>query len=238
MGNAASLGSAPRTAVAPYGQQNNQPINYQAQTACTQQCQPEPFWQAAFHDPVAAFTLWLAVATTGLWGFTGALWWVTYRLSKEAKASSDRQAKNAEAGLRAYLDFDGVQFMPPKHGDIPEGVRVVTKNYGQTPAYEVRQTIELFLKRVDAAEIWPVEGSITEGRAGTITLNDDHKWNVTFPIPMEMWATLKAGMTRLIVQMRVTYLDAFEQPHILESDFESTGGQGLFHYIAGSRKAD
>jgi hypothetical protein len=99
MGNAASSGSAPRTAVAPRDQQHKAAGDHGSQTASPQQQPTEPLSQWALNDPVAAFTLWLAVATTGLLIFTGGLWLATYRLGRDAKASGADQAKKMERSI-------------------------------------------------------------------------------------------------------------------------------------------
>ncbi|MEA3050803.1 MAG: hypothetical protein QOG84_2639 [Sphingomonadales bacterium] len=50
-------------------------------------------------DPLAFYSLILALSTTLLCIFTGALWWATYRLSKDAKESSEAQADKMERSI-------------------------------------------------------------------------------------------------------------------------------------------
>jgi len=57
------------------------------------------FIQRTFDDPVAAFTLWLALATTGLWIFTGFLWRATYNLAKDTKTAGTDQADKMERSI-------------------------------------------------------------------------------------------------------------------------------------------
>lgn len=98
MANATSTGGTLATGAAPPDQKSRADGDWGAHTGTTQQ-QPEGFWQTTYNDPVAVFTLALAIATTGLWGFTAALWRATYQLSKDAKASGEAQADMMERSL-------------------------------------------------------------------------------------------------------------------------------------------
>lgn len=51
-------------------------------------------------DPVAVYSLILAISTSLLCAFTGALWWATYKLSKDAKDSATAQADKMDQSVR------------------------------------------------------------------------------------------------------------------------------------------
>jgi hypothetical protein len=94
-----------------------------------EQKSPESFGQRTFDDPVAAFTLWLAVATTGLWIFTAFLWRATVSLAADAKISGTEQAERMErsidAATKAALAMESIaQSGATNSEQIIEGVRL------------------------------------------------------------------------------------------------------------------
>lgn len=99
MGNAGSSGSAPRAAVAPHDQQHEATTPQQGHAASSQQEPSITIWQATLDDPIALYTLILAVATTLLWLFTAGLWYVTFRLSRDAKTTAETQADKMERSI-------------------------------------------------------------------------------------------------------------------------------------------
>src|SRR5258706_6905725 len=72
---------------------------------------------------IAAFTVILAFATAFLWG-------ATRQLVKGADDTAKRQ-------LRAYVFVDSVNVANVVEGSGPPESRVIIKNFGQTPAYQV-----------------------------------------------------------------------------------------------------
>ena len=80
-------------------------------------------------DPVAAFTLWLAVATTGLWVFTYKLWRSSVDLAKDTrdgeKAQADKMERSIAEGARAAAAMEGVaESMAINAKQIVESVEV------------------------------------------------------------------------------------------------------------------
>jgi hypothetical protein len=84
------------------------------------------FWQKVTEDPVAAFTLVLAISTIILAGSTILLWWVTWQ-------SGLRQAKETEILQRAYVSVDPLGTHLMKDGGHIIG-HVAIKNAGNLPA--------------------------------------------------------------------------------------------------------
>jgi hypothetical protein len=99
MGNAASSGITSGTAVPPQSKSGEALREHQPQSARAEQHPPEPFWEATFSDPVAFWTLWLALATTALWFFTYRLWRATKTLAEDAKTTSADQAEKMERSV-------------------------------------------------------------------------------------------------------------------------------------------
>ena len=85
-------------------------------------------------------TFWLALFTCFLFIFTGSLWWVTYRLSRDARNTSSEQQKALIAVQRAFVFPLQVQMM--NDGQVVAGalmwtIRVWWENSGSTPAKNV-----------------------------------------------------------------------------------------------------
>ena len=119
---------------------------------------------------VADATYFLAVVTMLLAVFTGGLWFVTYRLAKDAKDTSKRQAEEMKNSLNladeairttrdayiaserpwisveAIVDTDLIR----KDGNVEFGIRFTVKNHGSSPAINVRVCYEVVALRVAA----------------------------------------------------------------------------------------
>src|SRR4051812_15640546 len=107
MGHAVSSGASPSTTLT-HSQLGKVPINHEALIAHTEQSAQEPFWHAAFwtnsfSDPVAIFTLWLVIATTGMWAFTALMWSITRssvnetrKVAKTAQDALDHERRSTE----------------------------------------------------------------------------------------------------------------------------------------------
>ena len=100
-------------------------------------------------------TVALALFTLLLFGFTAALWWVTLKLGRQAKADSERQATETQQSLaiskaasnaavmslRPWLSCKVESFGPlsfDAKGDAVFRFRFVIKNVGKTPAMSVQ----------------------------------------------------------------------------------------------------
>lgn len=106
----------------------------QQQTAATAdaygvppQVPEETFWQRTTDDPVAAYTLVLAIFTIVLSVSTVGLWLKTDRLAKGAEDTARRQ-------LRAYVGVSALRDVRPGGNST---VTLKLRNHGQTPAYKL-----------------------------------------------------------------------------------------------------
>lgn len=98
----------------------------------TEEC--KTFWQRATSDPVAVFTMVLAASTIGLWGATIALYVAGKSELRHLEKTSNKQ-------LRAYIFAEAVQAdleIDPSSGTGKITVKFSIKNWGQTPAYRIR----------------------------------------------------------------------------------------------------
>ncbi len=100
-------------------------------------------------ERIADYTLWLERLTGLLAISTIGLWWVTWRTLTHAEQSSERQ-------LRAYI---GVSVEMPEIKDNIITVILTTKNWGQTPAYELAYRFECrpFRSPITYKEILQIE---------------------------------------------------------------------------------
>lgn len=89
--------------VAPYDKGNEQPGNQCAYTGCAQHEPAKTFWERTTDDPVAIFTLALAIVTGGLWVFTAMLWWTTRKAVTDAAATAERQGTATQESIAAAV---------------------------------------------------------------------------------------------------------------------------------------
>lgn len=92
------------------------------------------------YDPVAFFTLVLAVSTIGLW-------WVTRQTLSHAQEDSDRQAKNSVDARRAWLEIKDVRRIGAAKFDGPFvffDLHISVGNVGASPALKVWVDAEMF----------------------------------------------------------------------------------------------
>jgi hypothetical protein len=129
-------------------------------------------WHQTLTDPPAFWTGMLVVATTLLWLFTAALWWVTYRLSKDARAASADQADKMEQSIAAA--HAGVQ----EAIDANTIAREARADAAKFKQRELRPWLTLLVEAADGVTFGP-EGcrfsiSITVRNAGTTLAKGIH----------------------------------------------------------------
>ena len=126
---------------------------YQAAQHANTQARPlEVFWQATIEDPVAFYTMILAIATIGLWIFTALMWRVTRRAviggesAAQAAVRAAQAAENSLAHARAsadrqqrpyvFMDIRLFRQLRAQAGAVNEAIQieVTWKNMGVTPA--------------------------------------------------------------------------------------------------------
>jgi len=173
----------------------------QPQSACTQECPPEPFWQRAFDDPVAVFTLALAVATTGLWLFTGALWLSTRQAVRDA-------GRTYIAAYRPRLHVRNVILRRPQI-DAPIAVQYAIVNIGGTKATITANEVIVQAKpQTMKSADWPVDAK-TRGVGKKVAAGD------RILIVAEMgevvyranWRLEKPGNCEITIRGEITYED-------------------------------
>lgn len=119
--------------VPPHSQTGDNRGNQPAQHASTQNPPHEGFWERTTTDPVAAFTLVLAVATLGLWYFTWRMW----RTTRNAVLDAARQHAVSNRAFVYLRNLATVAFCDLKEGRSELSDWRITlewKNSGNTPA--------------------------------------------------------------------------------------------------------
>jgi hypothetical protein len=86
-------------------------------------------WERTWEDPVAFFTLWIAIFTFVLAASTIGLWIATILTLRHARETAERQ-------LRAYVHVHDV-VMSLMNSEYSPNIQVIIKNYGQTPAHRI-----------------------------------------------------------------------------------------------------
>lgn len=164
---------------------------------------------------------------------------IAERNAKAATALVTVSQDNAQKGLRAYLDFDGVHFAkreksPKGPGWVRTGIAVCLKNYGRTPAREVNATLTFLI--LDPEGKPQKQGE--ESRAFVVVSPNDHATsNTFFDLTNAMWTDIK--LQKIVVQcgIEVTYADVFGGDQSMGATFESFGGDKPFGVVFATRHA-
>lgn len=196
-----------------------------------------PSWHNAASDPIVFATLWLAVATTGLWVFTYRLWKSTQALAVDTKTSGEAQAERMERSiahaaqaaaamqranqlheetarrqLRAYLSVTKAF----AYGMSPEKqptFGVVIKNQGQTPAYRTRLFSRLNWT-TDAPEDVTVDFPEPVVEIGTVSGGDERAYrsiSAGSPWPPGLYQAVMSKQATLVYSGVIVYHDAFRK---------------------------
>jgi hypothetical protein len=199
-------------------------------------------WSNIFHDAdayVALFTAVLAVFTLALWRSTRALWEAGERQIKTTRTVAAVQARHtqrqlklaedtAERQLRAYVSpIDGMvldlDFDAPLQ---PFSIRIIFKNSGQTPAYEVASSSSV------AFAAYPLVVVLEEigNRTATTSIGPgaDYRLTVkTIAITQPVWDALLAETAAFYIHGSYSYKDAFKRTRTGAFLYRYGGAGGL-----------
>ncbi|UTW53265.1 hypothetical protein KFF05_07920 [bacterium SCSIO 12827] len=190
---------------------------------------------------MAKWSFWMMLASFLAAALTGVgvalIWWTlgetrraanyTEGMLNEAKlttlaaqATVEETRKNAERQLRAYVMVESANIKKLKIGEIPE-VSVTLKNFGQTPAYDVR------VWGVPGFQDFPLKGGLPTERpdetddivAAPLAPTVPQTIPLIFKRTMneETIRALKAGSHAIFVVGQARYIDAFKVER--ETDF-------------------
>ena len=161
-------------------------------------------------------TVFLALVTAALAGFTYLLWAATGKLVREAKATSQMQ-------LRAYVGIKSCAVIAHEDEDrfITHWVYVVAHNHGQTPAKNIRYWLEL--KNASLALVGTLERSQTD----ILTLGVIHPGD-EFTCRLNIFESLSddeviRGRRAMYAFGRFEYTDAFNNTWETNLRFQLSG---------------
>ena len=175
-------------------------------------------WIRDNHDPIEA------VATVLLTVVTGILVWVAHR-----------QFTTTRAQLRAYVMVETVARTVLGPGTIPQGsVRI--KNFGQTPAHDVRAIIGMgFAKYPFEGMEWHSKTSSPEAQFGrSLGPSDDFSLpiNLSRTITAEQIRAVEAGRWALWINGKIFYRDVFGRGQTTEFGLFTTQITGIGMWAA------
>jgi hypothetical protein len=222
----------------------------QLQSATTEQRPLEPAWKAAFSDPIVFATLWLALATTGLWLFTYRLWRATGRLADEAKTSAEEQAgkmeraiaeaarsadsateqlklaqDTAQRQLRAYLSLLPVDMDEIAIDPAPIRIKMTIDNSGATPAnnWSIRYAWQV-TNEAPTREFFDAHLSPFREFRGEHSIGPRTQKTVpyTLDVPVHLRSQVLSGAMRFYIFGEIVYQDAFEKERLTEFFYQYT----------------
>jgi len=250
MGN---FSTAP-TPIVPTRQVDNADLQHQGHAASTQQPPAETFWQRTTRetlaDPIALYTLILAVATTLLWLFTASLWWVTYKLSKDTKTNAAEQAEKMEraiaaaarsadaaAGqvdlaqstakqqLRAYVGVDSAGLRPREPtvvDDTNTHVSFVLKNFGQTPARILFVKLGVRVVHDEPIE-YPYDKADKVGEDQVLNPGQIFVAGSDFHLSTDNYDRVCSDASKVVVFGQFGFEDEYEEPSVFNFRYGSSG---------------
>lgn len=215
-------------------------------------------WRSADAGEQAATWAWwqLILSLAGVMGLGATLWfnleaWRQARASEtdtdKALAVAERNADaaselvivsrdNARKQLRAYVDFEAVEFVewPLVEGGYAgyRGFLISVKNYGATPFLSGRRVFRY---------LWQTPNEpprpITEYRddmAG-IAPSDFAHVNDQIALNQSQWRLVRAGVASILLSLVIEYQDAFGDTHHVSADFQTRGEEPI-GLISGTKR--
>ena len=156
------------------------------------------------------------------------------RLSKVA-------AENGERELRAYLDFATVRIIRDRSEESDDGlacfgVRTEIKNFGKTPADNLRKVLISKITKSDGTILFDDERD-REG-LGSICPGDTMRGTDLFTHTERVWLDIVDGTYQWSASLMVFYTDAFGKPRKLSGTYHSEKGDDEMGFVPGSRQHD
>jgi hypothetical protein len=161
-------------------------------------------WERTWEDPVAFFTLWIAIFTFVLAASTIGLWIATILTLSHSRETAERQ-------LRAYvLGYLGhIRVAASWDGELALDGSVVLKNFGQTPASDFQSWVIIDL--LDSNER-PFDRIGNAVPGGVVAPTCEVTLPLRFgPISNDDIRAIEDGSKRIFVWGSAQYFDAFKQ---------------------------
>jgi hypothetical protein len=143
--------------------------------------------------------------------FTGTLWWSTRRLWRVTNATLKHAEKTAERQLRAYVIVEGA-IKTKNPGGKGFGVAVDTKNFGDTPAYDLFQWSKIEIRERPLQSRLPIHCAASQNRAilgpkaSTISMP-----SFTRDLTADEIEAIQRGKKAIYVHGEISYRDAFNR---------------------------
>jgi hypothetical protein len=148
----------------------------------------------------------IAISSVFLALFTWRLWVATDRLWEAARKQTLHLANTAERQLRAYVYVADASILHT-NSEYRPNIRITFKNFGQTPAYQVRNTCRFTLMRTETVE----EVVVTSHRSD-LGPSQDRSTNLF--ISRKIWVIQRQMiLSRAAIGVaygKITYFDAFQ----------------------------
>lgn len=160
-----------------------------------------------------------AVATVLLMGIT----YMLVQLGRE-------QSKTTRAQLRAYVMIDTVAKTGVEPDTVPAG-RVKIKNFGQTPAHNVRAVIGMGFARFPFKDMqWHSKTAVPEAQFGrSLGPNDNFSLSIDLArtITAPQIVAMEEGRWALWINGKIFYRDVFDTEHETEFGLFTTKDTGI-----------
>jgi hypothetical protein len=204
----------------------------------TEEC--KSFWEKTTSDPVAMFTLILAISTVGLWVATFSLYRAGERQIAVARTAADAAEKSAEVSERALTDLerayifvakiDGeldpfveIQSGPDAPKFIVPDFSVSIVNYGRTTGCVDLAIIRIEILREIPPEIQLVEGAMENPNAQSAEMiigpDKTHVFDrLTFETPFThaQGLEMRAGTMEIYCHGLLSYRDIFNNSYAIK----------------------
>lgn len=187
------------------------PSNHAGQQKEKEESPGDGWWGKLWDDPIALFTALLFFATL-------ALFWATYRLVAGADLTAERQ-------LRAYVFVslaDGEKLFLDENGCL--SAPLIIKNYGQTPAYNLKCSVFIGPCKLPLAEILDPP-NYTGGSVGCLPHNQAHRQYPTVlrPLTETEIEGITSGKYGMFVWGYLEYKDIFKSVQNVQFRMVSSG---------------
>ena len=170
-------------------------------------------WMAASAaDRSALWAGWqLLFSIFGVVGLLISLRYNRQAIALASEANNDNRS-NGKKELRAYLDYDGVEFIKSEDDGACLGVKTIIRNYGNTPALNVKFDRNLEIVTHAGRQLMVEPSSVTQL---AVAPHDHYTSNMFFfePIDDELWQNIKSGNFTVHFSVKISYDDVFGEKH-------------------------
>jgi hypothetical protein len=172
----------------------------------------ERLYDLQAQQEMADWALVMALATVAGLAASGVGLWALFRTLDATREANNVLQRSAERQLRAYVQPIDLELQDFVVGKLTR-VEWKLKNFGQTPAYNVRYISEIFYPPAPGKQAVRFQKRFSTAKSMVVAPSVAHTVQIKLknPLPQATYDAVKAGTQIIIFAGCITYLDAFKR---------------------------